>query len=155
MRIRSIARFALACSCLSLATGWAWADIQLGVVSTAPTRPHFVAAGTATSFVVSARNTGVAPASVSLAIRSVGSPGDWQGLLFSADSLFRPVGTGSDQTVVTIPAQQALQLEHDNGPAEGHTKVHENAHQGRRGTAVERLWAEQRAGDSLKEARHR
>jgi len=109
MRIRSIVRFVLTCSCLSVAP--AWADIQLGVVSTAPTRRHFVAAGTATTFVVSVRNTGVASASVSLAIRSTtGSPGDWQAVLFNADSLFRPVGSGSDQIVVTIPAQQTIQF---------------------------------------------
>lgn len=111
MRIRSIVRFALACSCLLLGTEWTWAAIELGLVSAAPARAHLVAAGTATTFVVSVRNTGVAPAAVSLTIHnSVGPPADWPALLFRADSLFRPVGSGSDQILVTVPAQQTIRL---------------------------------------------
>ncbi|PYQ11277.1 MAG: hypothetical protein DMF80_22095 [Acidobacteria bacterium] len=105
MRIRSIARFVMAASFAPLGAGWAGADIELSVVSTAPARPHFVAAGLGTTFVISARNTGLLPATVSLTIRnSAGPSAAWQALLFQADPLFLRVGNGSDQIVVTIPA---------------------------------------------------
>jgi arylsulfatase A-like enzyme len=96
---------------LSLGVVSAWADIELAVVSTAPGRPHFVAAGTSTTFVVSARNTAVVPATVVLRIQSVtGGPADWQATLATADALFHPVGSGSDQVTVTVPALQIMRL---------------------------------------------
>jgi predicted AlkP superfamily pyrophosphatase or phosphodiesterase len=111
MRIRSIVQFAIGCLWLSLGAGWASADIELTVVSTAPGRAHFVASGTTTTFVVSARNSGLLPADVSLTIRnSVGPPGAFQPQLFEADDLFRPVGVGSDQMTVTIPALRRVRV---------------------------------------------
>ena len=109
MRTRSIPPFVIASLWLSLGVVPAWADIELAVVSTAPARPHFVAAGLATTFVVSAHNTGLLPATVSLAVRSsLGPPEAWQALLFRADPLFRPDGGGSNQIEVTVPALRKL-----------------------------------------------
>jgi predicted AlkP superfamily pyrophosphatase or phosphodiesterase len=111
MRIRSITHFVTAAFFLSLGAGRVCADVELGVVSASAARPHFVAAGLATTFVVSARNTAILPVTVSMKIQSsVGPSGDWQALLFAADPLFRPVGSGSDELVVTIPARQAVRL---------------------------------------------
>jgi predicted AlkP superfamily pyrophosphatase or phosphodiesterase len=111
MRIRSITHFVTAAFFLSLGVGRVWADVELAVVSTAPARAHFVAAGVATTFVVSAGNTSILPVTVSMKIQSsVGPPGDWQALLFAADNLFRPVGSGSDQMVVTIPPRQTVRI---------------------------------------------
>jgi predicted AlkP superfamily pyrophosphatase or phosphodiesterase len=55
---------------------------------------------------MSVRNTGTTAATVSLAVTSSGPPGAWQAQLFAADAIFRPVGSGSAETVVTVPAQQ-------------------------------------------------
>jgi predicted AlkP superfamily pyrophosphatase or phosphodiesterase len=111
MRIRSITQFVTACLFLSLGAGRVWADIELAAVSTAPARPHFVTAGLATTFVVSVWNTGLLSATASLNIRSAGGPpGGWQALLFEADPLFRPIGSGSAQLVVTIPALRKVRV---------------------------------------------
>jgi predicted AlkP superfamily pyrophosphatase or phosphodiesterase len=124
MRIRSIVRFAIGCLWLSLGARWASADIQLSVVSTAPGRVHFVAAGLPTTFVVAARNTGLLPVDVSLTVRSSsGPPGAFQPQLFQTDTLFRSVGAGSDQMMVTVPALRQVrvlaQLTASSGLADG------------------------------------
>ena len=104
MRIRSVVS-AISSAFVTLAAASARAAIDLAVVSAAPARPHFVAAGTATTFVISTRNASDLPATVMLKIEDLAdAPSDWQARLFTADSLFRPFGDGSDQLAVTIPA---------------------------------------------------
>lgn len=92
---------------LAVATGQASAQV-LSVVSSAPARAHLVAAGTATTFVVSARNRLLVPRTVSVSIQTApAAAGGWQALLFSADALFRPVGAGSDGVSVLLAAGQS------------------------------------------------
>src|SRR5262245_22239658 len=107
MRIRSIVLFAAAGLCLSLGPPAALADVTLGVVSTVPERPHFVAAGATTTFVVSARNTGLLPVTMTLKIQ--GSP-SWQAGLSEVDALFRPAGAAADQLVVTVGALRTVRV---------------------------------------------
>jgi predicted AlkP superfamily pyrophosphatase or phosphodiesterase len=100
----------------------AWAQVQLSVVSVSPSRPHLVAAGTGTTFVLSVQNTAGSAASVTLSIQA---PSSWQGLLAGADAVFRPVGAGVPQLTTSIPARQALffvaQLSAGGNVAEGAT----------------------------------
>lgn len=87
----------------------AWAGVELRIVSMAPARPHLVAAGTSTTFVVSTRSTSFGPVTATVRIETA-APGDWHGLLFATDDLFRPVGDGSDRLTLTLGARQTVYL---------------------------------------------
>jgi predicted AlkP superfamily pyrophosphatase or phosphodiesterase len=95
---------------LAAGAGESWAGVDLAVVSAAPTRAHFVAAGTSTTFVISARNTSLSPVTLSLEIAPQGAGGDWQVLLFAADTLFRPLGDGSDRLALPLAALQTVNV---------------------------------------------
>ncbi len=56
---------------------------------------------------------------------------------------------------LTDPAQTQNEKQEHGGPTKGDSKMHENAEQDCWRSAFERLLAEQRGSDSLKEARHR
>jgi hypothetical protein len=89
--------------------GVASAQVELQVVSVSPTRPHFVAAGTDTTFVVSAHNTSGGSVSTSVAITS-GTPSSWPAAISGADLVFRPIGVAASQVTVTIPARETRYL---------------------------------------------
>ncbi len=78
-----------------------WAPVELHIVSTAPARPHYVAAGAATTFVISLRNTADTPVTVRLAIERPAQAG-WKARLFAADAVFRAVGDGADEATHTL-----------------------------------------------------
>jgi hypothetical protein len=78
-----------------------WAPVELHIVSTAPARPHYVAAGAATTFVISLRNTADTPVTVRLAIERPARAG-WKARLFAADAVFRAVGDGADEATHTL-----------------------------------------------------
>jgi len=106
---RSYVRLIVAGLC-ALGADRTGAEVQLGLVSAAPARPHLVAAGTSTTFVISTHNTTAAAVTVSLGIEPSASSGDWKAVLFAADGIFRPVGTGSGHVDLPIPPGETVNV---------------------------------------------
>jgi len=89
----------------------AGAEIKLSIVSTAPARPHFVAAGASTTFVIEVKNTGALPVPVAIQINPVSAaPGDWEPALAAADRLFRPIGVPRPQATIVVPANDSVPI---------------------------------------------
>jgi predicted AlkP superfamily pyrophosphatase or phosphodiesterase len=106
---------ALSAALLVALAAEAAAQVQLSVVSVSPARPHLVAAGTGTTFVLSALNQAGASANVTVSIQA---PAAWPGLLAGADAVFRPVGTGAPQLTLSIPGGQTRFLVAQLGAAD-------------------------------------
>jgi predicted AlkP superfamily pyrophosphatase or phosphodiesterase len=102
MRVRWLAVAAVAHFSFAPAARVMGADVELAVVGSAPARPHFVSAGTSTTFVVAARNASALPVAVSVSIDVSGPAGGWQASVSEADRLFRPVGTAAGQIELTV-----------------------------------------------------
>jgi predicted AlkP superfamily pyrophosphatase or phosphodiesterase len=123
-------------------TDIARADVELEVISVSPARAHLVAAGTSTTFVIAARNTGTARVSATFRVQATaGAPGDWPVLLAAADPLFRAAGAPSESLAMDLgPSESArLLVRVSPGPALA---------EGEEGTALVRAWT----GEALQDA---
>jgi hypothetical protein len=110
MRQRSLAVVMVASGC-ALASGRAWSDVHLAAVSVAPTRPHLVAPGATTSYVVAVRSDSEVAESAVVEVHAVSaSEGSWSALLAPADELFRPAQPGTEQVGVSAPPDDSRRL---------------------------------------------
>jgi predicted AlkP superfamily pyrophosphatase or phosphodiesterase len=92
----------VAASAWTLAVDPAAGDVHLEAVSVAPARPHFVAPGATTTFVIAVRTDSAVPEAAVVEVQAVAaSQGSWSATLSPADELFRPSQPGSEQMAVS------------------------------------------------------
>jgi len=93
----------------------------LRIVSVRPERPHLVAPGSITTFVVAATNPSTARVPVSLSVRSLSE--GWSARVCDTDRLFRPIGQRGDRLTFGLGGGErryfVVELGPERGQAEG------------------------------------